>query len=126
MKKIFSSVLIPLSGLIGGLLCGLLGTGGGVIIVFALRLAQRSAGGDEKSSYFSAMCATMIFSLVSIAKYAAAGAVNLRDAAIFIPAAALGGFAGAKIAERISTELLNRIFAAVLIFAGGSMLLRAW
>lgn len=122
MRRIFLNALLVSAGAVGGVLCGMLGTGGGIIIVFALRYAAKKTGGDIKNCYAQALTVTLVLSAVSAARYMISGTFPVSEALKFIPTAAAGGFAGAWIMGKIDTRWLNRIFSLLLIWAGGTML----
>ncbi|MDR1002629.1 MAG: sulfite exporter TauE/SafE family protein [Oscillospiraceae bacterium] len=112
-KKILGGVGI-------GLANGLLGSGGGMIAVPVLRHEMDSS---------KAVHATSIAVIAPLCLFSAAislwgGRVALSDALPYIPAGVIGAVAGCLLMNKISGNLLRRIFGAFAIWAGLRLLLR--
>ncbi len=121
--KRISLPLLLFCGTAAGFINGLLGAGGGVVLIFVLSavLGQQADGRDI---YANALAITLPVTLFSLRQYAAAGSL-LTDGfwRLAIPAV-LGGALGGYLLDRIDTAWTKRIFAAVIIVSGISMLLR--
>lgn len=117
LKKLF----LALCGTIAGFLNGLLGTGGGIAIIYTLnRLFPEE---DPKDNFATSVSAMLPMSVVSAGSYLSAGSFVLGDALVYIPSAVVGGVLGALFLCRIKTGLLKKIFACVVIYAGVNMML---
>lgn len=108
-------------GLFGGagLIAGLLGVGGGVLNVPALRLALK------KDMLVAVATSTMIVSFTAgagAAVYASAGLLNWSLAAGCATGAFVGGRLGALLAPRVSSRTLQRIFLFVILYVAVEML----
>jgi uncharacterized membrane protein YfcA len=102
-----------------GLLSGLLGVGGGVLNVPALRLVLK------KDMLTAVATSTMIISFTAsagAAVYASAGIMNWSLATGCATGAFAGGRLGALLAPRVSGQTLQRIFLIVIFYVAIEML----
>lgn len=108
-------------GCVAGMTSGLIGIGGGIIIVPALVLlfgfSQQVAQGTT--------LALMIPPLGAFAAwiYYRQGYVDIRTAALICVGFLAGSIIGADLAVRLPTEILTRVFGAILVAIGLKMLL---
>lgn len=106
-------VLYLVLGVIAGILSGVLGIGGGIIIVPALvylfHFSQHQAQGTT--------LALMIppIGLMAAYVYYSKGYVNIQVAAIICIGFFVGGFFGGKIACFLSGNMLQKVFAVLLM-----------
>lgn len=119
LKKLF----LPLGGLCAGFINGLLGTGGGIIIIFILQ--KLFPDSDPKDNFASAIACILPMSVVSAGFYLNGGSVVLSDVLIYIIPAVVGGVLGALLLCRFKTKLLKKLFACLVIWAGVNMLIRS-
>lgn len=110
---------LPALGLLGmaafaaGVCNGLLGTGGGMLLWFAL-----SCYGVAGRRVFALTSATVLcFSLLSAGVYFAAGRFGGEALSCVLPAL-LGGALGGVLLGRFPMGALKNLFAAVLVFSG--------
>lgn len=112
---------MPLAaGLITGVCNGLLGAGGGMIAVVALR---RLCGLPEKEAHATAISVMLPLTAISSLVYALGNAVAWDVLAFVAPALTLGSFLGAKLTGKLPDKALRRLFAALMMAAGAWMLL---
>ena len=113
------------AGIGAGFLNGLLGAGGGIVLLYALSMMNPDSSPEGVRDNFAATVACVLpMTALSVLLYTAGGTVKAGTfASLFIPAAA-GGSAGAFLLDKISTKLLKKIFAALVVFAGIRMLMR--
>ena len=126
MKNLFFRFFtILLIGFAAGILNGLFGTGGGIFIVFLLsRIYAKSQEYDQKDCFAMTLSVTLVFSIVSLFGYLKNGSLEAKQLApIFLPAA-LGGMTGAFLLNHINADLLRKIFAGLIVYAGISLILR--
>ncbi|HEX9711322.1 MAG TPA: TSUP family transporter [Actinomycetota bacterium] len=107
---------IPLIGMAGGLISGLLGVGGGLVIVpglvFVARMAQRRA-------HATSLAAIVPVAAVGAVVYAATErAVDLRIAAVLTAGAIVGAPLGVRALARIPEPALRVAFAALSMALG--------
>jgi uncharacterized membrane protein YfcA len=117
MKQTIVFILI---GLTAGVLSGLIGIGGGVLIipilVFLLGFSQHMAEGTTLAAMVPPI------GILAAYVYYQNGNVDLKAAGFIALGFVVGGLFGAKIAQQISHESLQKIFAVVLILVGIKML----
>jgi len=106
------------TGLVAGVLAGLLGIGGGVVIVPALLVVFAAAGVDPSVRVQLAVgtsLATIIgTSLSSAAAHHRRGALHLRFALGFVPGLIPGAVGGATLAIWMPGEILQLVFGVFL------------
>ncbi len=111
--------LYVLIGLGAGVLSGLVGVGGGIVIVPALVLlfgfTQHRAQGTT--------LATLVppIGLLAAWQYYRQGDVDIKVALLIAAGFVAGGFFGAEIATTLSSPVLTRVFAVVLVAIGTRM-----
>ena len=108
-------LLLGLVAALGGCCNGLLGSGGGMFLWFAL---SKFTPCRPKEVFAVGAGCVLFFSLASALVYLMSGQIG-REA--FSPAlipAALGGILGAFLLERIGNSFLRGLFALVLVVSG--------
>ncbi len=109
-----------LSGISAGILNGFIGSGGGIILIFAMTaFAFLPHNVDAvKTRFATAVASILPMSAVSIYFYIKKGAVVFSDVNEFLLPAAVGGILGAVLMAKISAKTLRLIFSALMIWAG--------
>jgi uncharacterized membrane protein YfcA len=107
-----------------GLLSGFFGIGGGFLVVPGL---MASTGMPILFAVGSSLLAVAAFGLTTAMSYALSGQVLWPLAATFIAGGALGGVAGARVSDRLSSRkgLLNMTLAGLIALVALYMLFRA-
>ena len=95
-----------------GILNGLLGTGGGIPLWFAISKQE-----DKRKAFATASTGILILSLVSVLLYLPSG-TTFTTPPIFLWSSIFGGAFGAWLLNRIPLLLLRILFAFLLIGAG--------
>jgi len=117
MKDIFIFLVI---GCAAGVLSGLIGIGGGVIIIpsliFILGFSQHMAEGTTLAAMVPPI------GILAAYVYYQNGHVDIKAAGFIALGFLAGGFYGAKIAQQLSHDTLQKIFAVILILLGVKML----
>ncbi|MCL2068401.1 MAG: sulfite exporter TauE/SafE family protein [Oscillospiraceae bacterium] len=111
--------IIP-SGLAVGFLAGLLGAGGGMIAVPALR----SLGLSEEKAHATSISVMLPLVLVSGMFYLNAGSFELSRALEFWPGGIAGAVVGAILLTKLKAIWIRRIFACVMLFFAIRLLTR--
>jgi len=109
---------IALAGIVSGFLNGLFGSGGGVVAVMFLRPLL----GDETKAHASATLMILVMSLVSFTLYAIYGHVLWKEGLMFVPGGIAGALVGTKLLKNMKSDLLRRVFGAVLVVSGAVMI----
>ena len=113
---------LGVSGL-AGMISGMLGVGGGVIQVPAMNLLMRipvKAAAGTSSFMVGITAVATAFVFYSEGKI---------DATVVVPAMIgifLGGQAGSRLTRRVKTQNLVLLFVVILLYLGGSLLLKAF
>lgn len=114
-KKIIACFL----GLFTGVISSLLGAGGGMIAVPALK----KSGLEAKEAHANAVAVILPIALLSSVLYIIDGRVRLADALPFLPGGLIGAFLGTLILKKISPVWLTRVFGVFMVYLGIRMFL---
>ena len=123
-KSAKTASLIIGGGLLAGTVNGLLGTGGGIILVFLLAFLLKDQGADSRDIYANVIAVVLPLSVVSLILYFIRGMVNSASFGIYVAPAIIGGVLGGLLLQRINTTLLKKAFAVLVIYSGVSMILK--
>jgi len=102
-------VIAILTGLVTGVLSGLLGIGGGAILVAS---AVVFMGIGQHAAQAAALAAMIPTALVGVARHHRNKMINYRVIPFLAGGLMLGGVVGAYVANSISETLLRQIFSA--------------
>lgn len=120
-KKTLIKLLIL--GTAAGFVNGLLGSGGGILVVFGL--TPLIADSNGKRDVFANALAVMIpVSLISAISYISAGRTDLEGFGAYIIPAAIGGVIGAFLLDKIRVPVIKKLFAALVIWSGIYLMMR--
>ena len=123
MKKMTleAVLLLALIGVIAGMLSGLVGVGGGIVMVplliYLMGFNQHQAQGTSLTVLVVPVTAAAVYN------YYKEGYIDWRYAGIIALFFVVGGYFGSKMAISIDQRMLKKIFAVVLLFVAGKMLL---
>lgn len=114
-------LLLALIGVIAGMLSGLVGVGGGIVMVplliYLMGFNQHQAQGTSLTVLVVPVTAAAVYN------YYKEGYIDWRYAGIIALFFIVGGYFGSKMAISIDQKMLKKIFAVVLLFVAGKMLL---
>jgi hypothetical protein len=113
-------VALALIGLAAGLLAGLLGVGGGILMVPAMVLLL---GFDQHVAQGTSLLVIIPAALTGSYTHYRNGHLVLREAMILAIGGIIGAAVGALFALSIPEDLLQRMFAGLLLVVGLRMLL---
>ena len=111
-----------LLGMTAGFVNGFLGTGGGIILLFSEMISGENR--DSRDRYAETLCVTLVLSAVSACFYFIKGSVGTASLPVFCIPAVFGGICGAFLLDRLPAGITGKIFAVLVIIAGGIMLLK--
>lgn len=114
---------LSLTGLVSGLLSGLLGVGGGFVIIPAL---TRYTDLDIRSIQATSLAVIALVSVSAIAASALHGSIPWAIALPFTAGAALALLAGQLFARKLDAQILQKIFAWLVLSVAVLMLAKAW
>jgi hypothetical protein len=109
------------TGLLGGVLSGLLGIGGGTVMVPLLVLWS---GQRQREAHAISLGAIIPISIAAIAVYGGAGEVNLPDALALTVGAVVGARLGARVLSRAPERPLKIAFGLFMLVAAASISLK--
>lgn len=107
--------------LVGGLVAGMLGVGGGILNVPAIRLFLKRTLSTAVAT--SAMIVAFT-GAAGAAVYAQAGRMDWTLAAACATGAFAGGYLGARVGTRLKRSTVQRVFLAVILYVGVEMTVR--
>ena len=112
-RKVSKSYLILiLTGITVGFASGYFGIGGGFLIVPGLLFG---GGLNIIQAVGTSLMAVGTFGVVTAARYAISGDLNIIISVLFILGGVLGGWVGARYASRVPKRRLTQIFAIIVI-----------
>ena len=115
-----SKILSFVFGIAIGVANGMLGAGGGMIAVPALK----KTGLDQRKAHANAVAVILPVAAVSSIFYYIEGRMTITDALHFIPAGVVGSLVATFLLKKISPVWLKGIFSAFMIWAGVRLFLR--
>ena len=128
-----NKLILPAVALLAGVVNGFIGTGGGIILYFTLKLLRKpdqpdqsnpdAADGKMKDILATVVACVIPVSAVSAVVYMLRGNIIYSALAVYVPAAFIGGLVGALLLEKLKFRIVKKIFAALIIYAGVRMLL---
>lgn len=122
-------LLMPVIGIVSGLLAGLFGLGGGIVVVPALLwlfMEQHFPANQIMVMAIATSLATIaLTSVASLLSHHKLGTILWDKVYPLVPGILLGSAAGAKLADWAATDVLRWLFIAYLIYAGLRMALPA-
>ncbi len=120
-------LLLACVGALAGTLNGLIGTGGGIVIIYAVgKMASAGRGGLSRRDVFATAVASVLpISAVSAVIYAVGGVDLPAGAGRFAVPAVLGGVIGGFALDRVKGKIVSAIFSLLVMWAGISLLLRS-
>lgn len=110
LKKYCKPAILGLAAVAAGFVNGFLGTGGGIILIFALGMTEVEA----RDKFATVIAVILPLSLVSAIFYK----VKIESAAPYLLPGMLGGATGAWLLDKINIKWLKKIFAIMVIWAG--------
>ncbi len=127
-----STLILILLGGAAGLLNGLLGAGGGILLVYTMRLwAYRRLSPDseprlaaQRDVYATALSVMLPVSVFSAIYYARAGALDLVAFSPLLLPSVVGGVLGAYLLDKLRVDWLKRLFALIVLISGVLMIVR--
>ena len=123
-KLVKSKYFLVLAGLLVGLTNGLLGAGGGIIAVLALRQSLGDLITDERDVFANALCVTLPISAVSCLSYALHGNLKINGIGLYVLPAILGGVLGGILLGRLKADSVRKLFSVLVIVSGVLLIIR--
>ncbi|OWP83954.1 permease [Flavobacterium davisii] len=119
--NIIAIIVLVITGLLAGVLSGLVGVGGGIIMVpmmvFVLGFSQHQAQGTSLAVLVVPVTALAVFN------YYKEGYINWKYAAVIALFFVVGSYVGSKLAVSLDQKMLKKVFSIILILIGSKMFL---
>ena len=132
--SLFSMVFFLVIGALTGFVNGLLGAGGGIVLIYLLRFAQKRFSHlpgrmnyptDSKDVFANALAVTLPLSIFSATQYATAGRLSIRDFSPLILPSLVGGLVGGWLLDRLKLPFVRTLFSLLVLISGIFMILRS-
>jgi uncharacterized membrane protein YfcA len=111
--SIYTFFVLVMIGIAAGVLGGMFGLGGGIImipaLVYLLGMSQHGAQGTSVAIMLPPI------GIMAAYNYYKAGEINIKYALIIAAAFIIGGYFGSQLALQLSTNVLKKVFAVVMI-----------
>jgi len=119
-----NKLILSSASVAAGFANGLIGTGGGIILYFTLKLLNKDKNEEDMKDIMAMIVACIIpMSIISAIIYMIKGTLVYNKLPVYLPAALIGGIAGAFLLDKLKFKFIQKIFAALLIYAGVRMIL---
>lgn len=106
-------------GLLAGIICGLFGTGGGLILVptfiYLLNIEPKKARGTS-------LCCMLVMVIVSAIFYYKNNYINWKIGILCAIGGIIGGYIGAKILKKVPDYILKIVFTCFILYYSYRML----
>ena len=106
-------------GLLAGTICGLFGTGGGMILVPSFVYMLNI---EPKKARATSLCCMLVMVITSSVFYYKNNYINLKTGLLCAVGGIIGGYLGAKILKKVPDYILKIAFTCFLIYVSYSML----
>lgn len=116
------AVLFPLWALGAGIINGLLGTGGGILLTYALAKSLPREKYSPKDVFVCSMTAIIPISVFSLFTYPTELSPSLSSLLKLVLPSAAGGILGAVLSSKLKSIILEKGFALLIVYAGLRML----
>lgn len=122
-----TAIFLLLLGALAGFLNGLLGTGGGIAIVYVMRryYARHASDESDRDAYATALSVMLPISVFSVVHYIRADALDLASFAPMLLPTIAGGVLGGILLDKLKLAWLSRLFALLVLISGIFMIVRA-
>lgn len=110
----FAVAILIATGLVAGLLAGLLGIGGSVIMIPVINVGL---GADYHLAQAAAMCVNVLVAIPAFIKHYNKQAIRFDVAGRMLPGALVAIVAGVVLSDHLRGDTLTRIFGVFLLYA---------
>ena len=104
-----------ISGAAAGAANGLFGAGGGMILV---PLLTSWCGLEDKKAFATSISIIAPLCLVSIGVYCLSGSIDFITALPYLIGGFLGGLAGGKLFQKVSSNSLHKALGLIILYGG--------
>ncbi|MBQ8248347.1 MAG: sulfite exporter TauE/SafE family protein [Clostridia bacterium] len=119
-KTLFKTVFLAFLATLAGIVNGFLGTGGGIVLMFALSMLPTEDDNAVRDRFATLIAVILPLSLISVISYG--DSIDFSAATPYLLPGMLGGVVGALLLDRLNVKIVKKLFAAMVIWAGISFL----
>ena len=119
-KTLFKTLLTAFLAVLAGIVNGFLGTGGGIVLMFALALLPTTDDNAVRDRFAAVIAVILPLSLISTVSYG--DSIDFRAAVPYLLPGILGGIVGALLLDRLNVKIIKKLFALMVIWAGISFM----
>ena len=120
-KKWVKAALFCVIAFLAGGINGLVGTGGGILLVFTISGVFKA---DKKDAFATSLCITVPISAIALFNYWRGNNISFNLLGNMWLPVLLGGIVGAFLVDKINVSWLNAIFAVLVIYAGTCLIFK--
>lgn len=124
-RQLRRAALLSLVGLGAGLLCGLLGAGGGVVLLLALQKIGEKKEGDLRDVFATSLAIMIPLAFLACLRYSSYGSLTASELSPFLLPAISGGLVGGFLLGHIKLFWLRVLFAVIMAVSGILLLFRS-
>ena len=122
-QKMKNTILCSVSFL-SGMCNAVLGAGGGILLSLTIPKLLCDRFSDRRDVYVNSQAAMIPGCILSCIIYAASGTLDTANFSIYAIPAVIGGALGSLLLTKINSKWISKIFAALVIWSGGRMIMR--
>ena len=122
-----NNIILSVSSVTSGILNGFAGTGGGIILYFALKFLnkqERNKNIGVKDIMATVISTVIPMSAISSVIYMTKGKINYKELFTYLPAALIGGMIGAFLLDKLKFKIVKKLFAVMIIYVGIRMVFK--
>ena len=119
-KTLFKTLYTAFLAILAGVVNGFLGTGGGIVLMFALASLPNTDENAVRDRFATLIAVILPLSLISTAAYGES--IDFRAAVPYLLPGILGGVVGAVLLDRLNVKIIKKLFAIMVIWAGISFM----
>ena len=119
LQDFMNFAMTVFSASLAGGICGLLGSGGGIVLLMMLR---RLDPDHPRACFATCVTVTIGLALMTVWQYHQKDILNLTAAMPLVFPACAGGILGAKLLGKIDVKWLGRLFSVICLIGGIRML----
>ncbi len=110
------AIIIGIIAVFAGVVNGFLGTGGGIVLMLAMALLPKDGEDGVRDRFATLIAVILPLSLISAIMYG--DKIDFSLTVPYLIPGILGGVSGALLLDKLSVNLVKRLFAVMVIWAG--------
>ncbi len=119
-KTLIKALFLAFIAIFAGVVNGFLGTGGGIVLMFALSILPAEDDNAVRDRFATLIAVILPLSLISVISYGER--IDFSASTPYLIPGMLGGVSGALLLDRLNVKIVKKLFAIMVIWAGISFL----